>query len=47
MKIKDEKRSIYEAPQAEELLIQIEECILSEPERGGGEKLFDEEQPGF
>ena len=45
--IKKETRSIYEAPQAEELILQIEACLLSEPQRGGGEKLFDEEQAGF
>ena len=47
MVIKNETRSIYETPQAEELVLKIEAYLLSEPRIGGGEKLYDEEQAGF
>ena len=37
--------SSYEAPQAEELVLQIEESVLSTVQGGGGEDAGDEETP--
>ena len=37
----------YEAPQAEVMYLQIEECILSVVQGGGGEDAGDEENAGF
>lgn len=41
------RRNRYEAPQAEELVLQIEECILSDLRSGAAEKVLDEETAGF
>lgn len=41
-------RANYEAPQAEELVLQYEESFLdSLVQNGGGERISDEDQPGF
>ena len=37
----------YEAPQAEVMFLQIEECVLSTVRAGTGETAGDEDQPGF
>ena len=48
MKIMYNNRSIYEAPEAEELVVRFEENILdSLVQNGGGEKLMDETEAGF
>ena len=46
MTVKD-MRIGYEAPQAEVMYLQIEECVLSAPQKGGGETLSDELEAGF
>ena len=41
-------RDIYEAPEVEELVLHLEECILdSLVQNGGGEKILDESEAGF
>ena len=46
MKIMYNNRSIYEAPEAEELVVRFEENILdSIVQGGGGENAGDEENP--
>ena len=37
----------YEAPQAEEIVLQVEDFILYVVEGGQGENAGDEDQPGF
>lgn len=47
MEIKDLQDN-YETPQAEEIILLIEEYILdSIVQNGGGEKLLDEDEAGF
>lgn len=47
MKIITEKRSVYEAPQAEELILQMEERFLESVEERGGEYMPLENRPSF
>ena len=46
MTVKD-MRIGYEAPQAEVMYLQIEECVLSTVQAGAAEVAGDEDQPGF
>lgn len=46
MKIKT-ARNHYEAPQTEDIVLQMEEFILYVVQGGGGENAGDEDQPGF